>query len=169
MAEVNRIIILSEHISKAEHEPDSRAAINSEQGPLNGWIMRRVSTYGDYLPPEDKTSKLGRVKDEVVLAYNAIRYAHGGVLPRVESTTIDDYFKTLMARSDGDPQKTPADPVKLEVIRNEFKAEQIHLREHIVQQLGATGVLYDCSMTCIVLGHEMLLRQEAELNQPGAG
>ena len=166
MIDGNRIIILPEHISKAEHEPDPRASINEVQGPLNGWIMRRVSIYGDNVSPENKESELTRVKDEIVLAYNAIRYAHGGVLPRVEVATIDNYFQTLMPHPGDDVQETPADPAKIEVVKNEFKAQQVHLYRHIVQQLGATGVLYDCGMTCIVLGHEMLLIQEAELHPP---
>lgn len=159
MATGNRII-LPEHIARAENEPDPRAAINAVQGPLNGWLMNRVAAFSEWFPPSEEDQP-ARVKDEIVLAYNAIRYAYDGTLPRVESTTVAEYFETLMKHPEDDPLEAPADRDKLEAVKSGFSAEQVHLDKHMKRQLGE-GVLYVCGLTCVSMSLEMLLRQRAK-------
>jgi len=168
MASGNRII-LPEHIRSAENEPDPLTVLNDDQeGPLAGWIQNRLIECGGYFAPDESTDAVAAVKGEIALAYVAIRYAYGGELPKVERATIGDYFKELMQSPDDDRWKAEADPAKLEVVKAEFSAEQVHLNEHITSQLG-DGMVHECGFTYITLTHRMLMAQIARPKEPQNG
>jgi len=158
----------------AENEPDPRGVINGEQGPLAGWletqIWRQSDLFADsfFTQPKEIEARVEDVKVEIVLAYNAMRHAYGGTLPRVESATVGDYFETLMRSPDDDPLKAPADRAKLVVIKDEFFDEQVHLREHITNALDA-GYIRNCGLTYTALTHQILLAQMARPSDPSTG
>jgi len=168
MATGNRIV-LPEHIRKAENKRDPLTVLNDDQeGPLAGWIQNRLIDCGEYFAPNERANAMAAVKGEIALAYVAIWHAYDGELPKVERATIGDYFKQLMHSPDDDQWKDEADPAKLEVVKAEFRAEQVHLDEHITRQLGG-GVLHECVFTYITLTHGMLVAQIARPKESQSG
>ncbi len=149
-------IILPEHINRAENEPDPLAILNDEQeGPFAGWIDKRIKNCGLHFD-------VSPVKREILVAYSAIKFAHGGgVLPRVQKSTIGEYFQELIEDPEADPFKTEVDPDKLTVVRSEFSDEQTYLADHTTTQLG-DGMLHEHGLTYIAMIHRMLMRRLAE-------
>jgi hypothetical protein len=142
----------------AREHPDPFAVLHKEQRFMSGWLRRRFQVFDERFTLDGLDVRMSKVRNEVGVAYGAIKHALGRDLPIVEQNTILSYFEDPLS---GRPTRSLNRDERREIIED-FSIRQTYLTDRLENRFSGDSsdeAYLGSALICLAMAYDMMESQ----------